>query len=381
LGADGTSLLGGVQQSGSGRQAFVAAGRAGAAPSQVTPLGGSGVITTPPVVAVDDAGHGAVVFARDKTVFLSRCSAGRCSAPASVGTSAVLPQPALALQPGSGRITVLWRGRTRSHVSRLQWRITTNGKLGRVHTLGELGDQPQLGTDASGKSVAIWLGHGTNGGLRTAARRVGEMTRPTRLFPGRVALPRLVTGAGGETIAAWISAANLDVQSLSAQALFATRTPNRAFSTPLVVGGPDTGALALDRAPDGHAVLALDRQVDATDAIPEAAVRAPHGPFGAPQPLAGAQFIPTPFGPAASIDDRGTATVAWASGAMPPGLPVTPDGFFAARGDAGAAFGPPQQLTADATTGNQQHPVTAAAGTRTLVAWTTPAGAFVATAG
>jgi hypothetical protein len=207
------------------------------------------------------------------------------------------------------------------------------------------------------------------------------MTRPATLFPGRVALPRLVTGVDGETIAAWISAPGLDVQSLSAQARFATRTPDRAFSAPQVVGGPDTGALALDRAPDGHAVLALDRQLPASsNAVPEAAVRVPGGALGPPQPLAGAQFIPTPFGPAAAIDDRGTATVAWASGAQPAGLPVTPAGVFAARGDAGAAFGPPQQLTADARTANQQHPVTAATGTRALVAWTTPDGAFVATA-
>ena len=382
-GADGTTLLAGVQPAGTGRQAFVAAGVAGAAPSQVMPLGGAGVVTTEPVVAVDDAGHGAVVFALGKTVYMSRCARGRCSAPARVGTSSLLPQPALALQPGSGRITVLWRGRSRSGVSRLQWRITTNGRLGAAHTLGELGDQPRIGTDATGKSVALWLGRGRTPGVRTAARRVGELTRPTTLWPGRAALPRLVTGADGETIAAWVAAADLDVSTPSAQARVATRTPDRGFSPSAPVGGPDTGALALAREPGGRAVLALDRQLSPTLTVPQAAVRPPAGAFDTPQPLADPQFVPTPFGPVAAIDHRGAATVAWSSGSLPPGTAPTPPpaGVFAARGLPGAAFGAPQPLSSGPAGATQQHPVLAAAGTRTLLAWTSPAGAFVAQAG
>src|SRR5437879_3160406 len=73
-----------------------------------------------------------------------------------VGSSALSPEPDVAVQPGSGRLTVIWRGRTKGGSNRLQWRITTRGKLGAVHTLGEFGNEPRLGTDASGKTVAVW---------------------------------------------------------------------------------------------------------------------------------------------------------------------------------------------------------------------------------
>jgi hypothetical protein len=380
-GLDGTSLLAGTQQVGGGRQPFVAIGGGGALPTSALPLGRAGVITSGPQVSADDAGHAAVVFARGKTVYLSRCAFGRCTLPRSVGSSAVLPEPTVALQPGTGRTTVLWRGRT-SHGSRLQWRITTNGRLGPVHTLGELGDEPRLAVDASGKTIVIWMRHavraGDARGLRTAARRVGEFTRPTTVQRGTVTSPRLVTGPRGETIAAWMRSRTLDVQSPSAQAWVAIRTPNRAFGVPVAVGGLDTGAISLDRSPDGHAVLALDRQLGATNAVPSVSTRSPHGAFGTVQPLADAQFVPTPFGPAATIDDRGIATVAWSSGALPPGSAPAPAGFFAARADAGTAFGPAQQLWADPTSANQQHPVLAASGTRTIVAWSTATGPMVA---
>jgi hypothetical protein len=44
------------------------------------------------------------------------------------------------------------------------------------------------------------------------------------------------------------------------------------------------------------------------------------------------------------------------------------------------AFAPPQQLSADPTGASQQHPVLAAAGTLTDVAWVTPGGPVVAQA-
>jgi len=218
MGADGAALLGGVQGFDANQQAFVAIGAGGAPPARVMPLGPAGHVTSGPTVAVDDAGHGAVLFARGGTVLLSRCAAGRCTAPATVGTSRVLPRPALALQPGTGRVTVLWRG------SRgLRWRITTGGRLGPAHAVGEAGDQPQLGTDATGRTIALWIGAA---GLRTAARRAGAFTRPATLWPGPVARPRLAVGAGGEAIAAW-TAASMGLPTPSAQAYSAIRTAER----------------------------------------------------------------------------------------------------------------------------------------------------------
>jgi hypothetical protein len=301
--------------------------------------------------------------------------------PVAVGISALSPQPDVAVQPGSGRLTVIWRGRGGRGSNRLQWRITTGGKLGAVHTLGEFGNEPQLGTDASGKTVAVWTRYAIHPsdpkGLRTAARRIGEFTPPVTLQAGGVYSPQLVTGAGGETIVAWLTSPTFDVQSPRAQARVATRRATTGFSAPSDVGGTDTATLALDRAPDGHAVLALDRQLDDTTAIVQASLRVPGRSFAAPKALAAPQFVSTAFGATAAIDDRGVATVAWSSGALDP---ASPAGVFAARSDAKGAFAAPQQLSAAATGASQQHPVVAAAGTLTDIAWVTQRGPVVAQA-
>lgn len=374
-GADGTTLLAGTAPQGDGQRPFVAIGTGGTLPTRTVTLGGAGLITAGPRIAADDAGHAAIAWARGKTVFLVRCSGGTCGRATTVGASGVLPGPVVAVQPGSGRTTVLWRGRARGGASRLQWRITTNNRLGATHTLGELGDDPQLGTDATGKSVAIWVAHAIHAsdprGLRTAARRVGAFTRPATVQSGPVADPQLATGPGGETIAAWIASPTFDVSTPSAQAMVTTRTPSRAFARPVAVGTNDSGAIALARSASGFATLALDRQLGATSAVPSAATRAPGGAFGAVAPLAGAQFVPTVFGPSAAVDLHGTATVAWSSDA----------GTFAARADAGAAFAAPQQLSTDTSLTNVQHPVLAASGSRTVVAWTTLSGGAFAAAG
>jgi hypothetical protein len=380
-GADGSSLIGATRSVSDGRQALVAEGHACQPPVRTALLGPAGGITSQPRAAVDDEGHGAVVFARGNTAYLSVCKAGSCAAPVKVGSSALKPDPDVAVQPGNGRLTVIWRGRSKSGSNRLQWRITTHGKLGAVHTLGEFGNDPRLGTDASGKTVAVWTRYVIHAsdpqGLRTAARRVGEFTRPVTVQAGRVSSPQLVTGADGETIVAWLASPTFDVQSPRAQARVATRTANTGFSAPVDVGGADTGTLALDRAPDGHAVLALDRQIDDTTAVVQAAVRAPGGAFSVPQALAAPQFVSTAFGATAAIDDQGVATVAWSSVAITAGSPA---GFFAARSDAAGTFAAPQQLSTDTTGASQQHPVLAAGGTVTDIAWVTPGGPVVAQA-
>jgi hypothetical protein len=377
---DGTSLIAGTREVGDQRQAIVAEGGAGQAPVQTELLGPAGDITSQPRAVVDDDGHGAVVFARGHTAYLSLCEENSCATPIKVGTSTVSPEPAVAVQPGKGRVIVLWRGHSKG-ANRLQWRITTGGKLGAVHTLREFGDNPQLGTDASGKSVAVWTQHVTHSkdprGLRTAARRVGEFTRPTTLQSNGAFFPQLVTGSGGETIVAWLSSSSFDVQSPRAQVRVATRTANHGFSAPANVGGSDSGTLSLARAVGGQAVLAFDRQIDDTTAVVQASYRPRGGSFGAPQALAPPQFVSTGFGATAAVDQNGVATVAWSSGTLAPGAPA---GFFAARSDATGVFGAPQQLSADPTGASQQQPALAASGSLTNVAWVTPAGPVVAQA-
>ena len=234
VGADGSSLIAGTRDVDDRRQAIVAEGRVGQLPVRTELLGPAGDITSQPRAAVDDEGHGAVVFARGSTAYLSVCEDGSCAMPIKVGTSALKPEPDVAVQPGNGRITVLWRGRSKSGANRLQWRITTGGKLGAVHTLGEFGDTPRLGTDASGKTVAVWTQHVTHAsdprGLRTAARRVGEFTQPTTLQSNGVFCRSSSRAPDGETIVAWLSSPAFDVQSPRAQVRVATRTAEHRVS-------------------------------------------------------------------------------------------------------------------------------------------------------
>jgi hypothetical protein len=378
VGADGSVLIAASRSAGGrGRQAIVAIGRVGRA-IRTKSLAPAGAITSQPRAVLDDKGHGGVVFGSGKTVWLSVCRAGACAAAVKVGTSALSPEPDVAVQPGTGRLIVIWRGRARSGSNRLQWRIATGGTLGAVHTLGEFGNTPRIGTDAAGRSVAVWTRyavHASDGrGLRTATRRQGEFGRPTTVQSGGVSSPQLVTGADGETIIAWLASDVFDVQSPRAQVRVAVRSATSGFSAPGDVGGADSGTLALDRAPDGHAILALDRQLADGTAVVQAAVRAPRGSFAAPQALAAPAFVSTAFGPRAAIDDQGVATVAWSAGAG------AATAVFAARSGPDGAFAAPQLLPAGATGAPQQPPLVAAAGSRTVITWTASGGVMVADA-
>ena len=374
-GADGSVLIAATRSAGGGRQAVVAIGRVGR-PIRARPLAPAGAITSQPRAVLDDKGHGGVVFAAGKTVYLSVCGAGACAAAVKLGTSALSPDPDLAVQPGTGRLIVIWRGRARSGSNRLQWRNASSRTLGAVHTLGEFGNAPRIGTDAAGRSVAVWTRYAIHAsdsrGLRTATRRRGEFARPSTIEAGGVYAPQLVTGADGETIVAWLASSAFDVQSPRAQARVATRTANTSVSAPADVGGPDSGTIALDRASGGEAVLALDRQLADGTAVVQAAVRAPRGAFSPPQALVAPTFVSTAFGARAAIDEQGVATVAWSSGAG------TSAGVFAARSLPGGAFAAPQQLLPGVTGVPPQSPVVAAAGSRTVIAWTAPGNVLIA---
>ena len=133
------------------------------------------------------------------------------------------------------------------------------GRLGSVHLLGELGDQPQVTADSTGAVVAVWTRHvraaSDPQGLRTATLRAGAFTRPTTFQQGTVGLPVLASGAAGETLAAWQSAG---------RAWLTSRTPTTPFANATRIGSAGTVALALAAASDGRAVLVLDHQADTT---------------------------------------------------------------------------------------------------------------------
>jgi hypothetical protein len=378
LARDGGSVIAGTADDAGRRRAFAAFGDAAAPPATARGFG-------PPAGAFDLAmaanasGDVALTYTVGHVAYLTTCRAGRCRPTTRVGTSPIKPQSAVAVQPSSGRAIVMWRGRTRSGANRLLWRITTNGRLGRIHTLGEFGDAPRLGTDASGRTVAVWLADGRAGrrGVRSAARRAGAFRPPSTVTRSPAGALRLVSSAGGDSVAAWLSAQDgIDPQGPLGTVQVATRTASTAFGAPQSLGTGST--LALAGSPDGHALLATSRHVGTTSVVVAAARRLPGAAFGALGDIAPAQFVSDAFGPAAAGADGGRALVTWASGNDPsaPG----PSGVYEAIAAVSGAFSAPQ-LLADARTATLPQPTAAAISPdRALVAWTGPQGGQVAQA-
>jgi hypothetical protein len=376
LAAGGASVVVGTSDNRGNRRPFAAFGAGGAPPASARGFG-------PPAgafdlaFAADAGGDSAVTFTVGHVAYLTTCRGSTCRPTARVGGSALHPQSAVAVQPVTGRTVVMWRGRSSRGVNRLQWRITTNGRLGATHTLAEFGDTPQLGTDASGRTVAAWLRGRT--GVRTAARRVGEFLAPRTVTTAPAADLRLTTSARGESVLAWLAGAGAaDPEAPAGTVLVATRTGASAFGPSQGLGTASTPALA--GSPDGHVVLAADRHVGPTSVVVAAARRDPGGPFTPLGDVSPAQFVSDAFGASAAVADGGRALVSWASGADPSAPVAPPAGVFAAVAEPAAAFGPPQ-LLADARTATlPQDTAAAIAPDGALVAWTGPQGGWVARA-
>jgi hypothetical protein len=374
----GASAILGTADNAGHRRAVAAFGDAMSAPAAARGFGPtSGAFDV--AFAANASGDVALTFTVGHVAYLATCHAGHCRPTMRVGESSLKPQSAVAVQPFTGRTLVLWRGRTSKGVNRLRWRITTNGKLGRTHTLGEFGDSPQLATDASGKTVAVWLAdrRARRQGVRTAARRVGEFLSPTTLTSSPAGNLRVTSSDGGATVAAWLTApGGIDPENPQGTVQVATRTRSTSFGTPQSLGTGST--LSLAGSPDGHALLATDRHVAATSAVVSAARRVPGTPFGPLTDLSPVQFVSDAYGARAAVADGGRALVSWASG-VNPSIPG-PAGVFAAAADASGAFGPPQ-LLADAQTATLPQPTGAAiTPTSAMVAWVGPQGARVARA-
>jgi hypothetical protein len=379
LAASGASVVAGTADSAGNRRAVAAFGDTTSAPAAARGFG-------PPSGAYDlalganAAGDVALTFSVGHVAYLTTCHADHCRPTRRVGTSALKPQSAVAVQPATGRTIVVWRGRTTRGVNRLKWRITTKGKLGAPHTLGEFGDNPQLATDASGKTVAVWLAdrRAKRHGVRTAARRVGEFLAPTSVTRAPAADLRLVSSDRGASVAAWLTAPNgIDPEDPAGTVQVATRTRSTSFGRPQALGSGST--LSLAGSPDGHAVLVTDRHVAATSVVVSAARRLPGQAFGPLADLSPAQFVSDAYGATAAVADGGRALVTWAAG-VDPSAPA-PAGVFATLADPTGAFGAPQ-LLADAQTATLPQPTAAAitAGSG-LVAWAGPQGGQIARTG
>ena len=379
LAANGASVVAGTADSAGNRRAVAAFGDAASGPAAARAFG-------PPSGAYDLAlganasGDVALTFSVGHVAYLTTCHAARCRPTTRVGTSALKPQSAVAVQPVSGRTLVVWRGRTTRGVNRLKWRITTNGKLGAPHTLGEFGDNPQLATDASGKTVAVWLGdrRAKRQGVRTAARRVGEFLAPTSVTRAPAGALRLVSSDRGTSVAAWLTAPHgIDPEDPAGTVQVATRTRSTSFGRSQALGSGST--LSLAGSPDGHVVLATDRHVAATSVVVSAARRLPGQGFGPLTDVSPAQFVSDAYGAKAAVADGGRALVSWAAG-VDPSAPA-PAGVFVSVADPAGAFAAPQ-LLADAQTATLPHPTAAAINSSSgLVAWAGPQGGQVARTG
>lgn len=246
----------------------------------------------------------------------------------------------------------MWRGNARGG-RRLQWRITTNGKLGRTHTLGEDGDRPRIGTDRSGKTVAIWQ-DAKDRSLRTAARRVGEFTRPTQVTSEPVTGQQLAVGAQGLFLAAWISSSTpMDEQSPMGTAQTARRGDDTNFSAPSDHG--DAAAVGVAVSSIGRALLSV---LGSGEKAPiSAATSNAGGAFGPLEQIAVGGFVSTVFPPAVSINDQGNALVAF-SGQPAVGRPAQVTVVRAVD----RVFGAPETLTANGGTPAGVGPVGVAAG-------------------
>jgi hypothetical protein len=372
----GHSAIFGSSDDSGNRRAVAAFGPPTAPPSAARSFGpSSGAFDL--ALGANAEGDVALTFTVGHGAYLATCHTGRCSSTVRVGSSALKPESAVAVQPTTGRTLVMWRGRTSTGVNRLMWRISTDGKLGATHTLGEFGDNPQLATDASGRTVAVWLADRRSGdrGVRTAARRVGEFLAPTTVTGSPAADLRLVGSDGGSWVAGWLTApSGIDLSQSAGSVQVATRTRSTAFGAAQSLGPGST--LSLAGAPDGNALLVTDRHVAPTSVVVSAARRLPGQAFGPFTDLAPAQFISDAFGAQAAVADGGEALVSWASG-VDPSTPA-PSGVFAAVADASGSFGAPQ-LLADAPTATLPQPTGVAIGpTSALVAWAGPQGAEVA---
>ena len=371
LSASGASVVAGTSESGGNRRAVAALGNATAARG-FGPTSGAFDVS----FASTAAGDTALTFTVGHVAYLVTCRGTRCRPTVRVGTSAVKPESAVAVQPGSGRTIVMWRGHT-SRGNRLLWRITTGDKLGAVHTLGEFGDTPKLATDASGRTVAVWLDRRSGRrGVRTAARRVGEFLRPTSVTTATAGDLELSTSDGGSYVAAWLAGPNgRNPEGPAGTVQVSTRTPTRSFGAPTSLGTGSTVSLA--GSPDGHAVVAADRHVAGLSVVVSAARRTPGGAFSALTDISPPQFVSDAFGAQAAVGDGGRALVSWASGPDPTN-PTTPVGVFATLAPPSGAFEAPQLL--DGTARVAQPTGAAVTPGAAVVAWTGPQGAKLARA-
>jgi hypothetical protein len=128
-----------------------------------------------------------------------RCKASGCGRAQEVGRGQRVKTEATPAVDQSGRSFVFWRG-TSSKGPRLQWAVTTNGRFGKVHTLGQFGSGLAAIADPRGGELLAWTA--PDGRVAVGRRSSGEVSTPQHLSSGPATDVQLVA-AGPEVAAAW----------------------------------------------------------------------------------------------------------------------------------------------------------------------------------
>ncbi|MEA2392690.1 MAG: hypothetical protein QOJ82_581 [Solirubrobacteraceae bacterium] len=272
-------------------------------------------------------------------VLAVRCTMAGCGRVQTLGRGQRVKTMAAPAVTADGRSLVLWRGSSAHGGPRLQWAVTSFGRFGPVHTLGEFADQLDVATAADERVVALWTGaHGT----RTAERGSGEFTRPRTVGAATPAAEPRLAVAGAEVLAAWRGGTPDGEGSPGAGTAFVAirAAATSGFGAPQAVATGEMRDLSLGADGAGRAVLAFG---DLGTAPPDqttsenvgAAIREPGAAFGAPVTLDDTSFLYVT--PQAAVDDAGRASVVWEGRAQsPPGGPIiasesAPNGPLAAR--------------------------------------------------
>jgi hypothetical protein len=112
LATGGESVIAGTWDRANTRRAFAAFGDAGSAPTQARGFGPtSGAFDL--AFAANTTGDVALTYTVGHVAYLTTCRAASCRPTVRVGTSAIKPQSAVAVQPSSGRTIVMWRDTSR----------------------------------------------------------------------------------------------------------------------------------------------------------------------------------------------------------------------------------------------------------------------------
>ena len=193
---------------------------------------------------------------------------------------------------------------------------------------------PKASIDAAGNAIVVWENSKgvrgfVEGALRPAAGRFGA---PTRLSAGNASFdPDLAMNARGEAVVAWYS---LAADGWSARVRGAIRPPGGAFGPAADLSGPESAIYGPTVAigDSGDALVAWTPG-DFDEALVDAAVRAPGGPFVAMpgiSPRAQNAFYPT-----VAVGSSGDMAATWSTGEAHDGVAgaVRPAGGAFAAGD------------------------------------------------